>query len=119
LPLIEVHLEKNLFDLRHEELSKAIHDAQIDALEIPPDDLFQVFSPHSPAELRFDATYNGVDRQHLLLIRITMVHRYSVEIKRKLYVTIVEKLEGLGIRREDVLIAVVENGFEDWYAGRA
>jgi hypothetical protein len=22
-----------------------------------------------------------------------------------------------GVRREDILIAVTENGFEDWYAG--
>jgi hypothetical protein len=28
------------------------------------------------------------------------------------------RLEGLGIRREDIVIAVAENGFEDWYAGR-
>jgi hypothetical protein len=30
----------------------------------------------------------------------------------------VDKLEPLGIRREDVLICLAENGFEDWWAGR-
>jgi len=37
-----------------DQLSAAIHRAQIDSLDIPADDLFQIFSPHRPAELRFD-----------------------------------------------------------------
>jgi Tautomerase enzyme len=46
-----------------------------------------------------------------------MVHMYSVATKRKLYQAIVDRLSDHGVRREDVLICVVENGFEDWYAG--
>jgi hypothetical protein len=43
---------------------------------------------------------------------------YSVAIKQKLYRAIVERLRQHGVRAEDILISVVENGFEDWYAGR-
>jgi hypothetical protein len=118
VPLIQVDLERDLFERLHEELSRAIHDAQIEALGIPADDLFQVFRPHDAGELKFDPGYNGVDRQHLVLIRITMVHMYSVAIKQKLYRAIVERLGQHGVRAEDILISVVENGFEDWYAGR-
>ncbi|SEP58002.1 hypothetical protein SAMN05421756_10143 [Microlunatus flavus] len=28
-----------------------------------------------------------------------------------------ERFAEAGVRREDILIAVTENGFEDWYAG--
>ena len=112
MPLIQVDLERDLFERLHEELSRGIHDAQIEALGIPVDDLFQVFRPHDAGG------YNGVDRQHLVLIRITMVHMYSVAIKQKLYRAIVERLGQHGVRAEDILISVVENGFEDWYAGR-
>jgi hypothetical protein len=118
MPLIQIDLDRELFESKHEEISREIHHAQIDALEIPADDLFQVFRPHGPGELKFDRTYNQVDRQDLLLIRITMVHRYSVEIKRGLYAAIVKRLTPLGIRPEDVLVSVIENGFEDWYAGK-
>ena len=118
MPLIQVDLERDLFERLHEELSRGIHDAQIEALGIPVDDLFQVFRPHDAGELTFDPGYNGVDRQHLVLIRITMVHMYSVAIKQKLYRAIVERLGQHGVRAEDILISVVENGFEDWYAGR-
>lgn len=119
MPLIEVDLERSLFEEKHTEISRAIHDAQIAALKIPADDLFQVFRPHDSHELKFDPTYNGVDRKSLLLIRITMVHIHSVETKRALYQAVVGRLADLGIRPEDILISVVENGFEDWYAGRA
>ena len=118
MPLIQIDLDRDLFQSLHEELSKAIHDAQIDALDIPADDLFQVFRPHDAGELKFDPRYNGVDRRHLVLIRITMVHMYSVATKQKLYRAIVERLGEHGVRAEDILISVVENGFEDWYAGR-
>jgi hypothetical protein len=118
MPLIQVDLERELFDSLHEELSAAIHDAQIDALGIPADDLFQVFRPHDAGELKFDRRYNGVDRQHLLLIRVTMVHMYSVATKQKLFRAIAQRLGQHGVRPEDILISVVENGFEDWYAGR-
>ncbi len=118
MPLIQVDLDRDLFDSLHEEMSRAVHDAQIDALGVPADDLFQVFRPHDAGELKFDPGYNGVDRRRLVLIRITMVHMYSVASKQKLYRAIVDRLGPYGLRAEDILISVVENGFEDWYAGR-
>ena len=43
---------------------------------------------------------------------------YPVAVKRKLFETIAAKLGPLGIHAEDLLISLVENGFEDWFAGR-
>jgi hypothetical protein len=118
VPLIQVDLDRELFDSLGDRLSEAVHQAQIDALDVPSDDLFQVFTPHGPGELRFDPGYNGVDRQRLVMLRITMVHMYSVATKQRLYRAIVERFSEAGVRAEDILISVVENGFEDWYAGR-
>ena len=118
MPLIEVDLDRAVYDAKHEQISAEIHQAQIDALAIPADDLFQIFRPHEAGELKFDPTYGGVDRQSLMVIHITMVHRYPVTLKKALYKAIVERLEAIGIRHEDIQIAVVENGYEDWYAGK-
>ena len=118
MPLIQIDLDRDLFDSHGDRLSDAVHQAQLDALDIPADDRFQVFTPHGAGELRFDADYNGVDRQRLVLVRVTMVHMYSVATKQRLFRAIVERFGEAGVRPEDVLIAVVENGFEDWYAGR-
>ncbi|MGI8456786.1 MAG: tautomerase family protein [Propionibacteriaceae bacterium] len=118
MPLIQIDLDRELFDSLGDQLSAAVHQAQLDALDIRADDLFQVFTPHGPGELRFDPGYNGVDRQRLLLLRITMVHMYSAAAKQRLYKAVVKRLGEAGVRPEDILISVVENGFEDWYAGR-
>jgi hypothetical protein len=118
MPLIQIDLDRELFDSLGDQLSAAVHKAQIDALDIPSDDLFQVFTPHGPGELRFDPGYNGVDRRRLVLLRITMVHMYDLETKQRLFRAIVERFAEAGVRAEDVLISVVENGVEDWYAGR-
>jgi hypothetical protein len=118
VPLIQIDLDRDLYEASHEALSDAVHQAQIDALGIPADDRFQVFTPHDAGELVYDASYNGVERRRLVLVRITMVHMYSVATKAKLYRAVVERFEAVGVRPEDVLIAVTENGFEDWFAGR-
>lgn len=118
MPLIQVDLSRERFEASHDAIGNAIHDAQIEALGIPSDDRFQVFRPHGEGELKFDATYNGVERRELVLIRVTAVHMYPVATKRRFFETVVGKLETLGIRREDVLICLTENGFEDWFAGR-
>jgi hypothetical protein len=118
VPLIQIDLDRELFDSLGDKLSAAVHQAQLDVLDMPSDDLFQVFTPHGSGELRFDPGYNGVDRQRLLLLRITMVHMYSVATKQRLFRSIVERFGEAGVRAEDILISVVENGFEDWYAGR-
>ncbi len=118
MPLVQVDLDRHLYDSHHAEISKAIHAAEIEALGMQDDDLFQVFTPHDAGELKFDPGYNGVDRQQLVLVRLTMVHMYSVETKRALYAAVRDKLGGCGVRPEDILICIVENGFEDWYAGK-
>jgi hypothetical protein len=118
LPLIQVHLNRELFDARHEEIANAIHEAQVEALDIPTDDRFQVFLPHDAGEIKFDPGFNGVDRQSLLVIRIVAVHMYGTATKRAFFKTVVDRLAPLGIRPEDVLICLTENGTDDWYAGR-
>lgn len=118
MPLIQVDLSAAVYDELHEQMSTEIQAAQVEALGITPDDLFHVFRPHRPGEIKFDPGYNGVDRRDLVLIHITMVHMYPVSKKRALFEAIVRRLGALGIRSEDILISVAENGFEDWYAGR-
>jgi hypothetical protein len=118
MPLVQVDLPRALFDEKAGKISSEIHQALIDSLAIPADDKFQVFRPRDEGEIIFDPGYNGVDRRSLILIQVLMVHMYPVDRKRQLYRHIVTRLDAIGIRPEDVQIAVSENGYEDWYAGR-
>jgi hypothetical protein len=118
VPFIQVDLSRELYESSRAAIGDAIHDAQIEALGIPSDDRFQVFQPHAPGEMAFDPGYNDVDRRDLVVIRVTAVHMYPVATKRAFFAATVARLAPLGVRAEDVLISLTENGFEDWYAGR-
>ena len=118
MPLIQVDLSRELFDASHDAIGRAIHEAQIEVLGIPADDRFQVFRPRGDGELKFDPGYNGVDRQDMVLIQITAVRMYPQETKKALFRAIAQGLCELGLRSEDVHIALTENGVEDWYAGK-
>jgi Tautomerase enzyme len=118
VPLVQFDLPRPLFEEKGTEISEEVHLAFIDALDVPPDDKFQIFRPRDDGELVFDSSYGGVDRQSLIVIQVLMVHRYPVALKRELYRAIVTRLAKIGVRSEDIQIAITENGYEDWYAGR-
>src|SRR3954470_16574987 len=112
MPLIEVHLSRTTFADHRKDISEAIHSAQIEALGIPTDDRFQIFAPHDSDELQFDPGYNGVDRRELIVIRVTAVCMYNDETKKAFFKSVVARMESIGIRPEDVLISLVENGLD-------
>ena len=118
MPLVQFDLPRPLFQDKKDEISAEVHQAFIDALDIPPDDKFQIFRPREADELVFDPSYGGVDRRNLMVVQVLMVHRYPVALKRELYRAVVTRLSKIGIRPEDIQIAITENGYEDWYAGR-
>jgi hypothetical protein len=118
VPLIQVDLRRELFDSSHEQISRALQSAGEEALGTPSDDLFQVFRPRDEGELKFDATYNDVDRRDMVLIQVLAVHMHSVAAKHSFFRAVVDRLGKVGIRPADIHIALAENGFEDWYAGR-
>jgi len=118
MPLVQFDLPRPLFEEKRTEISSEVHSAFIEALDIPPDDKFHIFRPRGADELVFDESYGGVDRRSLVVIQVLMVHRYPVALKRKLFRALVSRLSSVGIRPEDIQIAITENGYEDWYAGR-
>jgi len=117
MPMVQCDLTREVFAEKGAAISQAIHEGLVAGLDMSPDDLFQVFRQHGPGEMVFSPDFGGAERNDLVMIRITMVHMFSVADKTKMYREIVQRLEQVGIRHDDVLICVVENGFEDWYAG--
>jgi hypothetical protein len=59
MPLVQVDLPRPLFAEKGSKISAEIHQAFIDAMEIPADDKFQVFRPREAGELVFDLGYGA------------------------------------------------------------
>jgi hypothetical protein len=81
MPFVRVHLERDVWTSKGAAIGDAIHAAQLalPALAIPRDDVFQVFVPHEPGELRYHPTYLDARRDSLVVIELTMQRGYDDE----------------------------------------
>ena len=88
-------------------------------LKAPKDDRFQVITEHSAGGLVFDPNYLGIERsKDCIFIQVTMNEGRTLEQKRSFYKFVADGLhERLKLRREDVLINLVEVKKENWSFG--
>lgn len=117
MPLIQVDLKRSVFQDKGKEISNAIHNSLVAGLGIDTTDLFQVFRPHDKEEIIFSKTYDNRDRQDLIIIRITMVNMFSLDQKKKTYKELTKRLIDIGIKRDDILVCVIENSADNWSLG--
>lgn len=93
----------------------AVHQALVAGFKIPEPDRFMRilrFEPH--------AMVNGLQpglADSYLRITIDCFSGRSIEAKRNLYREIVERLEALGIPRENISILLRESDPENWGSG--
>lgn len=117
MPLIQVDLKRSVFTNKGKEISDAIHKSLVAGLGMDRTDLFHVFRPHDDGEIFFSPTYDKRDRRDLIIIRITMVQMFSLQQKKKTYEELTKRLVDIGIRRDDILVCIVENNAENWSLG--
>ncbi|HEX9469928.1 MAG TPA: tautomerase family protein [Bradyrhizobium sp.] len=117
MPLVNISLRKGATLARRRAIADSIHQAMMNALEIPADDRFQLVHEHSPENMIQDRTFFGVERsENSVFIQIVINHR-DVSQKKKMCELIVENLgKDPGIRKEDVFIGIVEVPQENWWA---
>lgn len=100
-------------------VGEAVHQAMVETINVPKDDRFQIFTEHSPEALVCDRNYLGIRKSDdAIIIQITLNAGRTLEMKRALYRAIAEKLaKDPGLRKEDVLINLVEVPRENWSFG--
>jgi TetR/AcrR family transcriptional repressor of nem operon len=102
-------------------LGRAVHEALIDAIGIPADDLFQVLTSHDGATgtFRYDPDYLGVHRDDgIVYVDITMRAGRTNEQKKALYARIAELASKYAdTEPRNVFVTIHENQFADWSFG--
>jgi 4-oxalocrotonate tautomerase len=100
-------------------VADVVYEAMLTTLNAPKDDRFQVISEHTRDTLIIDPTYLGIERSpDALIIQLTLNEGRTLEMKKAFYQAIADGLhERLGIRREDVMINLVEVKKENWSFG--
>jgi 4-oxalocrotonate tautomerase len=119
MPLVRIDLPAGKAADYHRAVGTAIYEAMIAFLNVPKDDRFQVISEHSVADLIIDPNYLGIHRTaDAIVIQVTLNEGRSVEMKKAFFKAVVDALyERVGLRREDVVINLVEVKKENWSFG--
>ena len=91
----------------------------IETLNVPKDDRFQIIAEHSAETFVIDPAYLGIQRTgDCIVIQVTLNDGRTVEQKRAFYKAVADGLhQRLKLRREDVLISLVEVRKENWSFG--
>ena len=101
-------------------LGRAVHEALIDAIGIPADDLFQVLNSHDAAgTFRYDPDYLGVHRDDgIVYVDITMRGGRTDGQKKALYAKLAELASKYaGTEPRNMFVTIHENQFADWSFG--
>jgi phenylpyruvate tautomerase PptA (4-oxalocrotonate tautomerase family) len=95
-------------------LQQALH-----TVGVPSDERFQCFAQHDREDLVFDPHYRGIERgEGFIAIQVTLIAGRTPEKKQALFKAIADGLHSqVGVRREDVLINLVEVARENWSFG--
>ncbi|WP_025602011.1 tautomerase family protein [Burkholderia sp. WSM2230] len=100
-------------------LTESIQRALVATFNVPKDDIFMLITEHEAGNFVYDNQYLDVQRtDDLVMIQITVSNTRTIEQKKALYQRMVGELhESPGLRREDVLINLVEVLKENWSFG--
>ncbi|MFZ6743678.1 tautomerase family protein [Undibacterium sp. JH2W] len=119
MPMSRVSLLKGKSPEYLQAVSDALHQALVDAYEVPLKDRFQIIQQHEANELVFDRDYishQGKPRSDdFVMIQITAGRQRSAATKAAFYQRLVALLAvSPGLRAEDVMVNINTTAAEDW-----
>jgi len=119
MPLVRISLIAGKPEAYKQKISDVIHRAMVETVNVPALDRFQLITEHSKSDFIYDPQYLNIARtDDLVMIQITLNAGRTTELKKALYRRTAELLnQEVGIRKEDVLINLVEVAKENWSFG--
>lgn len=119
MPLVRISVLEGRSKSAVEKISNLVHQAMVETISVPPLDRFQLVTEHPKGYLVYDPDYLDIRRSDgVVFIQITLNQGRSLDLKKALYARIAELLHReAGVRKEDVLINLVEVPKENWSFG--
>lgn len=119
MPFVRTALPYGTEPHRKCSIVQGIHDALVEGIGMPEDELFNLVTEYRDGEFFFDRTFNGIARsESLIVVEITMRRGRSDAMKRALYAAIARNLQAnAAVSPKDVFIFMHENDYSDWSVG--
>lgn len=119
MPFVRTAVPQGIEASRKRMIVQGIHEALVEAIGMPADELFNLVAEYGQGEFFYDRGFNGVARsENLIVVEITMRRGRSDAMKRALYAAIARNLEqAAAVSPRDVFIFMHENDYSDWSVG--
>jgi len=119
MPFIRTSVKKGTHPDRKKSIAMGIHQALIDGIGMPEDELFNLMTEYEAEDFFYSRSFNGIARSdQLVAVEITMRRGRSDAMKRALYANITANLQrDAGVSPKDVFIFMHENDYSDWSVG--
>lgn len=119
MPFMRTAVPQGTSAQRKNAIVQGIHQALVDAIGMPEDELFNLVTEYAPGDFFYSRSFNGIARSdRLVAIEITMRRGRSDAMKRQLYAAIAENLQrDADVSPKDVFIFTHENDYSDWSVG--
>ena len=119
MPLVRIDLVAGKsFEFR-KTLGEIIYQAMREVINVPANDKFQIITEHATGEINVADNYLGnTYSKDIVLIQITLNAGRTVEMKKAFFKKIADDIHAqLKVRRDDVVINLVEVAKENWSFG--
>lgn len=119
MPFIRTSVRKGTPVQTKEAIVQGIHQALIDGIGMPSDELFNQVMEYTAEDMYYDRQFNGIHRSdNFVVVEITMRRGRSDAMKKTLYACIAANLERMaGVSPRDVFVFTHENDYSDWSVG--
>jgi len=119
MPLVRIDLISGKSAEFRKTLGEIIYRAMREVINVPENDKFQIITEHPPEDLNIAGSYLGnTYSRDIVLIQITMNAGRTVEMKKAFFKRIADDIHAqLKLRRDDVVINLVECVKENWSFG--
>lgn len=119
MPLVRIDYPRGTRADAKGSIGNVIYAAMRATLNVPDGDRFQIFTAHDPDDLSVDPGYLGIARSpEAVIIQVTLNEGRTTDQKRAFYKAVADGLHSqLGLRREDVIINLIEVSRENWSFG--
>jgi 4-oxalocrotonate tautomerase len=119
MPLVRIDTTQAFAPERRRAIGEVVHRAMVAVLNVPEEDRFQVITAHAEEGLSIAPSYLGIDHgKDVVLVQITLNAGRTLDQKRDFYRRLADDLHAeVGVRREDVIVNLVEVTKESWSFG--
>ena len=119
MPLVRIDIPNHYPSGFENQVGDLVYKAMLDCLKVPADDKFQILTRHAESELVKPGSYLGIEySDQLIIIQITLNEGRTTEVKKAFYAGVAHSLNSaLNIRKEDIMISLVEVNKENWSFG--